>query len=356
MLEISRKLPGNCVRAKNSQGSRPDTSTHYATQTILIWVLWTCVVGWCPWLSCTEHTTCVSHPGLPRTFPETSRKRPGGPGGGAPGDEDGCTGRIGEGAHEAGRLAAGWAHLARSLTAASAAPIPSGLEFETRDGSYSGAVATGRQGLDGAGTGWLCSLLQDFCHGLLLLALAQGSIPAHIPLPARPLAHRLAVTQPARDRIWTRPRVGRKCPLQATCSADSEALPCVLHCACLNYTCQGHATQFEPLQTCRGRSIPRLQSAPDGTEPRIQSQCLQRLPSNKECFREAELLQCSCHTPKQAVCTAVVHPRADWQMQAPSRSDLGEIPARRWGQSTQEGQSLPCSLLAAEVLHGPCAR
>jgi hypothetical protein len=79
-------------------------------------------------------------------------------------------------------------------------------------------------------------------------------------------------------------------------------------------------------------------------------------PSNKECFREAELLQCSCHTPKQAVCTAVVHPRADWQMQAPSRSDLGEIPARRWGQSTQEGQSLPCSLLAAEVLHGPCAR
>ena len=97
MLEISRKLPGNCVRAKNSQGSRPDTSTHYATQTILIWVLWTCVVGWCPWLSCTEHTTCVSHPGLPRTFPETSRKRPGGPGGGAPGDEDGCTGRIGLG-------------------------------------------------------------------------------------------------------------------------------------------------------------------------------------------------------------------------------------------------------------------
>ena len=118
---------------------------------------------------------------------------------GAPGDEDGCTGRAREGAQDAGRLAAGWAHLARSLTAASAASIPSGLEFETRDGSYSGAVATGRQGLDGAGTGWLCSLLQDFCHGLLLLALAQGSIPAHIPLPARPLAHRLAVTQPARD-------------------------------------------------------------------------------------------------------------------------------------------------------------
>jgi len=124
-----------------------------------------------------------------------------------------------ESAQETGGLAAGWAYLARSLTAASKATAPSGLEFETRDGSHSGAVATGRQGLDGAGTGWLCSLLQDFCGGLLLLALAQGSIPASIPLPARPLAHRLAVTQPARDRIWTRPRVGRKCPLQATYSS-----------------------------------------------------------------------------------------------------------------------------------------
>jgi hypothetical protein len=152
-------------------------------------------------------------------------------------------------------------HLVRSLTAASKATAPSGLEFETRDGSHSGAVATGRQGLDGAGTGWLCSLLQDFCGGLLLLALAQGSIPASIPLPARPLAHRLAVTQPARDRIWTRPRVGRKCPLQATCSADSEALPCLLHCACLNYTCQGHAAQFELPPTHLCRSGPRLQSA-----------------------------------------------------------------------------------------------
>jgi hypothetical protein len=124
---------------------------------------WAGVLG-CPAQS-TPHASAI------QVFQEPSRKRPGGPGGGAPGDEDGCTGRIGEGAHEAGRLAAGWAHLARSLTAASAASIPSGLEFETRDGSYSGAVATGRQGLDGAGTGWLCSLLQDVCHGLLLLAV-----------------------------------------------------------------------------------------------------------------------------------------------------------------------------------------
>jgi hypothetical protein len=172
--------------------------------------------GLVPLAICTEHNNYVRYPGL---FPETSRKRPGGPGGGALGDEDGCTGRAKEGAQDAGGLAAGWSYLARSLTVALTATAPSGLEFETRDGSHSGAVATGRQGLDGAGTGWLCSLLQDFCGGLLLLALAQGSIPASIPLPARPLAHRLAVTQPARDRIWTRPRVGRKCPLQATYSS-----------------------------------------------------------------------------------------------------------------------------------------
>jgi len=181
------------VRANNGQGSRPDTSTHCSTQSALR-LLRLGLRGELVSLAiCTEHNIYVRHPG---TFLETSRKRPGGPGGGAPRDEDGCTRRVGEGAQEAGRLAAGWAHLARSLTAASAAPIPSGLEFETRDGSYSGAVATGRQGLDGAGTGWLSSLLQDVCHGLLLLALAQGSIPAHIPLPARPLAHRLAVTHP----------------------------------------------------------------------------------------------------------------------------------------------------------------
>jgi len=152
---------------------------------------------------------------LPGSLPEASRK----------GLAEAAEGRRPdrrrdrESAQETGGVAAGWAYLARSLTAASKATAPSGLEFETRDGSHSGAVATGRQGLDGAGTGWLCSLLQDFCGGLLLLALAQGSIPAPIPLPARPLAHRLAVTQPARDRIWTRPRVGRKCPLQATYSS-----------------------------------------------------------------------------------------------------------------------------------------
>ena len=39
----------------------------------------------------------------------------------------------------------------------------------------------------------------------------------------------------------------------------------------------------------------------------------------------------------------------------PSRSDLGEIIARRWDSAHREGQSLPCSLLAAEVLHGPRA-
>ena len=142
------------MRANNGQGSRPATSTHCSTQSALR-LLRLGLRGELVSLAiCTEHNIYVRHPG---TFLETSRKRPGGPGGGAPRDEDGCTRRVGEGAQEAGRLAAGWAHLARSLTAASAAPIPSGLEFETRDGSYSGAVATGRQGLDGAGTGWLCS-------------------------------------------------------------------------------------------------------------------------------------------------------------------------------------------------------
>ena len=90
----------------------------------------------------------------------------------------------------------------------------------------------------------------------------------------------------------------------------------------------------------QGRTSPRLQSAAKGTEQRIQSQCLQRLLSNKECFREAELLQRSCYASKQAVCTATVHPRAGWPLHAPSRSDLGEIPAGRWGQSTQEGAEL----------------
>jgi len=249
------------VRAKNSQGSRPDTSTHYATQTILIWVLWTCVVGWCPWLSCTEHTTCVSHPGLPGTFPEPSRKLPGGPGGGAPGDEDRCTGMAREGAQDAGRLAAGWSYLSRSLTAASNATAPSGLEFETRDGSHSGAVATGRHSLDGAKTVGLCSLPEMPCALLLLLALPQRSNPAHIHHAAARSSPSLAVTAAPGDCICTRPRVGRKCPLQAACRSDSEALPCLLHCACLAHTCQGHATQSELLRTCRGRSGPRLQSA-----------------------------------------------------------------------------------------------
>ena len=174
---------------------------------------------------CTEHNNYVRYPGI---FPETSRRRPGGPGGGAPGDEDGCTGRAKEGAQDAGGLAAGWSYLARSLTVASSATAPSGLEFETRDGSHSGAVATGRQGLDGAGTGWLCSLPEMPCALLLLLALPQGQTQLtfhHAVARSRPS---LAVTAAPGDGIWPRHRVGRKCPLQVSCHHTEK--PCLACC------------------------------------------------------------------------------------------------------------------------------
>ena len=94
--------------------------------------------GLLPLAICTQHNSYVRYPGI---FLESSRKRPGGPGGGAAGDEDGSTGMAREGAQDAGRLVAGgcvtWP--CKSLTAASTASAPSGLEFETRDGSHSGA-------------------------------------------------------------------------------------------------------------------------------------------------------------------------------------------------------------------------
>ena len=122
-------------------------------------------------------------------------------------------------------------------------------------------MATGRHSLDGAKTIGLCSLPEMPCALLLLLALPQGSNPAHINHAAARSSPSLAVTAAPGDCICTRPRVGRKCPLQAACRSDSEALPCLLHCPCLAHTCQGHATQSELLRTCRGRSSPRFQSA-----------------------------------------------------------------------------------------------
>ena len=172
--------------------------------------------------TCTEHNSYVRCPGI---FQETSRKHPGGPGVGAPGDEDVCTGRAREGAHDAGGLAAGWYYLARSLTAASIATAPSGLEFETRDGSHSGAVATGRHGLDGAWTGRLCSLPELPCAWLLLRALPQGSNQLTFLHPVAHSSPTLAVISALGDGIWPRHWAGRKCPLQVPCRSDSEALP-----------------------------------------------------------------------------------------------------------------------------------
>ena len=110
-----------------------------------------------------------------KNVPETSPKPPGslpeGPGGGSRGTETGQEEGQGETAQEAGGLAAGWAYLARSLTAASTAFFPSGLEFETRDGSRCGAVAASRHGLDGAGTGRLCGFTKESCALLLPLIL-----------------------------------------------------------------------------------------------------------------------------------------------------------------------------------------
>ena len=104
---------------------------------------------------------------LPGSLPEASRK----------GLAEAAEGRRPdrrrdrESAQETGGLAAGWAYLARSLTAASTAFFPSGLEFETRDGSRCGAVAASRHELDGAGTGRLCGFTEESCALLLPLVL-----------------------------------------------------------------------------------------------------------------------------------------------------------------------------------------
>ena len=171
---IPRKNPGNNVGA--SVGARAAGQTHLLVLLLRLLSDYSDLASWLAWWAgalgylhrLTEHNSYVRCPGI---FQETSRKHPGGPGVGAPGDEDVCTGRAREGAHDAGGLAAGWYYLARSLTAASIATAPSGLEFETRDGSHSGAVATGRQGLDRAWTVWLCSLPEVPCALLLLFAL-----------------------------------------------------------------------------------------------------------------------------------------------------------------------------------------
>jgi len=169
------QFPGNfretVWKLSLGQGSLPNTSTHCATQTALTLLRLGLSGRLVRLAACTEHNSYVSPPG---TFLETSRKRPGGPGGGTPRDEDGYKRRDGQGSKGAGRLAAGWAHLARSLTAASAVPIPSGLEFESRDGSCSGTVATGRHKPDKSKTGGLCCLPEELCHQLLPVALPQG--------------------------------------------------------------------------------------------------------------------------------------------------------------------------------------
>ena len=53
--------------------------------------------GLLPLAICTQHNSYVRYPGI---FPESSRKRPGGPGGGAAGDEDGSTWMAREGAQD----------------------------------------------------------------------------------------------------------------------------------------------------------------------------------------------------------------------------------------------------------------
>jgi hypothetical protein len=214
---------------------------------------------------------------FPGNFPEASRK----------GLAEAAEGRRPdrrrdrESAQETGGLAAGWAYLARSLTAASTAFFPSGLEFETRDGSRCGAVATGRHSLDGAKTVGLCSLPEMPCALLLLLALPQRSNPAHIHHAAARSSPSLAVTAAPGDCICTRPRVGRKCPLQAACRSDSEALPCLLHCACLHQPCQGLAAQCGLQWTLQGRPSPGLQSPANGLSQHVRQQVCSRCCATK---------------------------------------------------------------------------
>ena len=182
---------------------------------------------------------------IPGKFPEASgrawRGRCGGRGRVHREGQGGCTGCK-------SWLAAGWYYLARSLTAASTATSPSGLEFETRDGSHSGAVATGRHSLDGAKTVGLCSLPEMPCALLLLLALPQGSNPAHIAPPAAHSRPTLAVTAAPGDGISPRHRLGRKCSLHGSCH-HTEA-PCLA--CCIAPASTSHARVLQLSVDCSG--------------------------------------------------------------------------------------------------------
>jgi hypothetical protein len=91
----------------------------------------------------------------------------------------------------------------------------------------------------------------------------------------------LAVTAAPGDCICTRPRVGRKCPLQAACRSDSEALPCLLHCACLHQPCQGLAAQCGLQWTLQGRPSPGLQSPANGLSQHVRQQVCSRCCATK---------------------------------------------------------------------------
>jgi hypothetical protein len=71
-----------------------------------------------------------------------------------------------------------------------------------------------------------------------LLALAQGPIPAYIPLPAKPLAHRLTVTQPARDCHLIPASGGQEMPTAGPPAAHIEkpSLACCIASASTSHT------------------------------------------------------------------------------------------------------------------------
>ena len=217
-------------------------------------------------------------------------------------------------------------------------------------------MATGRQGLDGARTVGLCNLPEMPCALLLLLALPQGSNPAHIDHAAARSSPSLAVTAAPGDCTCTQPRVGRKCPLQAACRSDSEALPCLLHCACLAHTCQGHAAQSELLRTCRGRSGPRLQSVADGP-----SQLVRQKIYSHSCATKTDLHWLKLHT------ALVMHLKVLSELcgRGAGHSDcfrmMGDCIWERLQAGTRDRTqgrrgSLPCCSLGCGSPLGPCAR
>ena len=162
-------------------------------------------------------------------------------------------------------------------------------------------MATGRHGLDGAGTGWLCSLLQDFCGGLLLLALAQGSIPAYIPLPAKPLAHRLAVTQPARDCNLVPACSGQEMPTAGhlELTLRSLALPAALRLPppAMPGSCSSVWTAVDPSRA----SKPGIAISCKWAEPARQTASLQSLLRNKNYSALAETSHSLGHASEGAV-------------------------------------------------------